>query len=456
MSSIDKTIKKTLRKYNCAQKEKYKLEKSYTKINKNKKFVTIMYDTSNSTTTTLADAGGQIYNPLPIISHSLINNQASLFTKNNGLNDDFHPNASTNTRAIYYTPRQLITAYGLDKLDTNNFKRGQGITVAVIIAYHYPNLKIDLDTYSKQFGLPLTQSGEFKFNVISMGSNQNSEWAQECCLDVQSVHIIAPYANILVVEAKTPSYSDLYNAINTAVTNGANVISMSWGGGENSSIIGLMDNYFSSIYNVCFVASSGDVTNLVNYPSTSPHVLSVGGTTLQLNLDNTRKLETPWCNSKNSGAGDGYSKYIAKPSYQSNITSIKNNFRCIPDVSLVADPYTGSVVCYGGRFYIFGGTSLAAPLCSGMIAIANQLRKSKGKSLLTSNSKTVSGEIHSIIYNNIYKNNSNYTNSTPYAGNFYDVVLGNNGIYLSDTGFDLGTGLGSLNANIICNTLANA
>jgi subtilase family serine protease len=134
---------------------------------------------------------------------------------------------------------------------------------------------------------------------------------------------------------------------------------------------------------------------------------------------------------------------------------IKNNYRCTPDISLVADPYTGFVVCYGGKFYIYGGTSLSAPLSSGMIAIANQLRKSKGKSFLTSNSKLVPGQIHNIIYNNIYKTNSNYTNATQYAGNFYDVVTGVSGIYPSATGFDVATGLGSLNANIICNTLAN-
>jgi len=455
MNSIDKTIKKTLKKYNCVQKTKCKLEKSYTKTHKKEKFVTITYDTSNNTDCVPANTGGQNYDTLPIFSPSLTNVSASLFTKKNELNSDFHPNANKHNEAVYYTPSQLVTAYGLNKLDVNNFKRGQGITVAVIIAYHYPDLKKDLDTYSRQFGLPLTTSGQFTFNVINMGGDQNSDWAQECCLDVQSVHTVAPYANILVVEAKTNSYPDLYSAISVAVTRGASIISMSWGGGENSQIISLFDNYFGSIYNVCFVASSGDITNLVNYPSTSPHVISVGGTTLQLNPDNTRKQETPWYNSQNSGAGNGYSKFITKPSYQSNIPSITNNFRCIPDISLVADPYTGFVICYGGRFYIFGGTSLAAPLCSGMIAIANQLRKSKGKKLLTSNSKTVSGEIHNVLYNNIYKNNSNYTNSDPYVGNFFDVVLGNAGIYFSAQGFDLGTGLGSFNANIICNTLAN-
>lgn len=455
MNSIDKTIKKTLKKYNCTQQTKYKLEKSYTKKHKKEKFVTITFDISTNDNTLPPNPIRQFYDPLLDFSTDLLSINASLFTKNKGLDNDVHPNTTEKNVSIYYTPSQIVTAYGLDKLDINGFKRGKGITVAVIIAYHYPNLKKDLDTYSKTFGLPLTTSREFTFNVISRTKNKNSSWAEECCLDVQSIHTIAPYANILVVEAKSASFSDLLVAINIGVLNKASVISMSWGGGENSTVINALDKYFSSTSNICFVASSGDVTNLVNYPSTSSYVISVGGTNLQLNPDNTRKQETPWYNSSISGAGNGYSKYIIKPSYQTNIPIIKNNYRCTPDISLVADPYTGFVVCYGGKFYIFGGTSLAAPLCSGMIAIANQLRKSKNKPFLTSNSKFAVGEMHDIIYNNIYKNNINYTNTTQYLGNFYDVVMGVNGIYPTVTGFDLATGLGSLNANIICNTLAN-
>ena len=455
MNSIDKTIKKTLKRYNHTQKTKYKLEKSYTKKHKKEKFVTITYDTSNNRNYSPATTTGQIYNPILNFSPDLLNNFASLFTQNNGLNSDVHPNAGTKITPIYYTPNQIVIAYGLNKLDINGFKRGQGITVAVVIAYHYPNLEKDLNTYSKTFELPLTSTRQFTFRVISKTNNQNADWAAECCLDVQSIHTIAPYANILVVEAASASFADLLSAINVAKLNGASIISMSWGGEENTNVIRTLDNYFSSTSNICFVASSGDNTNLVNYPSTSAYVISVGGTNLKLNPDNTRKQETPWYNSLTSGAGNGYSKYIVKPSYQKNIPLIKNNYRCTPDISLVADPYTGFVVCYGGKFYIYGGTSLAAPLCSGMIAIANQLRKSKNKPFLTSNSNFVAGEIHNIIYNNIYKNNSNYTNSTQYAGNFYDVVMGVNGIYPSATGFDLATGLGSLNANIICNTLAN-
>jgi subtilase family serine protease len=447
MDSIEKTIKKTLKKYNKTQKKQYKLAKSYEKQNKNKIKV-ITYAEPTYPIPPITFVGSQIYNSYPTEMSTL---SANLFTQNNGLNINFHPNAGAKPQTyVYYTPQQINIAYGLNKLDINKFKRGDGMTIAVVIAYHYKNLQQDFDTYNKTFGLPLST-----LKIISNTKIQKSNWNQECCLDVQAVHTVAPYANILVVEAASATYVDLLNAIKIAVANGVNVISMSWGGGENSSIISAMDNYFSSVQNVSFIASSGDQSNLVNYPSSSPNVLSVGGTNLKLNSDNTRNQEVPWYNSMSSGAGNGYSKYIIKPKYQSGISVLTANYRCTPDVALVADPYTGFAVCYGGRFYIIGGTSLAAPLCAGMIGIANQLRKSKNKSVLTTNSKNTSAEIHNIIYNNIYKTNINYSTSTPYVSNFYDVTTGLNGIYPSKTGFDLATGLGSLNANIICNTLAN-
>ena len=354
---------------------------------------------------------------------------------------------------IYYTPNQIVTAYGLNLLD-KTINRGQGITIGVIIAYHYANLSKDLDNYSLRYGLPTTKSKKFTFTVKNLAtrSNSNREWAQECCLDVQAIHTIAPYANILVVEAKSNNYGDLLNAIKFAVNNGVSVISMSWGGGENPTVINIFDTYFKTVPNVCFLAASGDAANQVIYPSSSPYVLSVGGTNLILNSDNTRKQETPWFNSLNSGAGNGYSASITKPLFQTNIDNINLAYRCTPDLSLLADPTTGFVVCYGGKYYIFGGTSLATPLCAGMIAIANQIRKSP----LTTNIAYTKGEIHNFIYQTIYKNNANYTNTTAYNGNFYDVTAGRNGIYVAGPGYDIASGLGSLNANIFCNSLINA
>lgn len=458
MSSVEETIKKTLKKYNCIKKSQYRLTRSYAKKHKKEKFVAIRYAITDNT---YNFPNYTIVDPTHVSpSHELTNNFVSLYHKCNGESDiqlstqidskDTGVNPKAVSTSIFYTPSQIITAYGLDKLNISNL--GQGINIAVIIAYHYPNLEADLNTYSIRFGLPTTTSRQFTFQVISNTKSVNTGWAQECCLDVQAIHSIAPYANILVVEAVSNSYADMLNAIKMAVRTGVSVISMSWGGGENSSVISSYDSYFKSIPNVCFLAASGDTSNKVIYPSSSPYVLSVGGTKLILNSNNTRQQETPWYNSSKSGTGDGFSAYITRPSFQLDIDDITINKRCTPDLSLLADPKTGFVICYAGKYYVYGGTSLATPICAGIIAIANQIRKSS----LTTNITFTQGEVHNYIYQTIYKNKLNYTGSIPYTGNFYDVTVGKNGNYNANLGYDVATGLGSLNANIICNSLANA
>ena len=73
------------------------------------------------------------------------------------------------------------------------------------------------------------------------------------------------------------------------------------------------------------------------------------------------------------GAGGGTSAYFAKPSYQ---TKLSGNFRLVPDIAYLADPWTGAEFVYteGGQqsLGVVGGTSLATPMFSGLWAIATQ------------------------------------------------------------------------------------
>jgi subtilase family serine protease len=353
---------------------------------------------------------------------------------------------------IYYTPSQLATVYGLNN-GSLPVQRGLGIKVAVIIAYHYSRLQSDFNAYNTKYNLPRQT-----LQIKKYTSSSNSGWNEECCLDVQTIHSVAPYAQIMVVEAKSPTYDNLLTAIKYAVSNGANVVSMSWGGGESSNAISLYNSYFATVPNVCFVVSSGDSSNIVNFPSTSQNVISVGGTNITRKIDGTRNTEIPWYNNPNSAGGNGYSSYISKPNYQSSISAITGSKRCTPDISLIADPSTGFVVNYKGSYYIFGGTSLAAPVMAGMLAIANQIRKNNNKTLLSSTSLR-NFNLQNYMYNTIYANNpidnSIYTSPIPYTANMYDITVGENGIYNAGAGYDVASGLGSLNANIFCNTLNN-
>ena len=118
------------------------------------------------------------------------------------------------------------------------------------------------------------------------------------------------------------------------------------------------------------MASSGD-SSTVEYPSASPYVLSVGGTTLTLNSNWTRNTETGW-----SGSGGGTSTIESEPTYQSSVQSSGN--RTTPDIAWNADPNTGVAVYdsvrYNGHsgWFQVGGTSAAAPAWAGLIAIADQ------------------------------------------------------------------------------------
>src|SRR5262249_14398572 len=193
-------------------------------------------------------------------------------------------------------------------------------------------------------------------------------------LDVEWAHAIAPRAHIVLVEAKSNSFADLMQAIDTAVTKyNANVVSMSFGGNEFASEVNY-DFHFSKWPNVTFVASSGDNVCGVEYPAASPYVLAVGGTTLNLSSDGTWGGESAW-----SGSGGGVSAYEGRPSYQGGTSG----GRVVPDVAYDADPNTGFAVYdsykYQGQsgWFVVGGTSAGAPQWAAITAIANSLRAPK-------------------------------------------------------------------------------
>ncbi len=180
---------------------------------------------------------------------------------------------------------------------------------------------------------------------------------------------MAPNASILLVEANSSSNSDLLAAVDYAAAH-ANVVSMSWGGGEFP--LETSSQYESHFIHagVVFVAASGDNGAPAEWPTVSPNVIAVGGTTLKLNTDSTWKNETGW-----SGSGGGISAYEPQPSYQSGVVTQSSTRRTNPDVSYNADPSVGFAVYdsttykpdypsssgaqYGWSW--LGGTSVGAP-----------------------------------------------------------------------------------------------
>jgi subtilase family serine protease len=160
-----------------------------------------------------------------------------------------------------------------------------------------------------------------------------------------------------------------------------------------------------------------------DYPPSSPYVTAVGGTSLQVGADGSRTGEVGWLTGRSrlctlnlinavagctastlgqwlpvefdGGSGGFTSQYYLQPSYQAGVVpdALSERFaptygpvplRVEPDISLDADPGTGFLIGLHQLFPLgknglslyattrYGGTSLASPILSGIIADADQ------------------------------------------------------------------------------------
>ncbi len=258
-----------------------------------------------------------------------------------------------------YAPAQIRTAYGITGTT--------GPLIAIVDAYAHPSVAADLAVYRTQFGLgtaSLTQVNQTGGSIGSVAGNTG--WGQEEMLDLEMASAICPSCPLLYVGANSNSFADLGAAVDEANTKGAKVISNSYGGTEFSTEGTLATHYSHS--GVAITVSSGDSGYGVQAPAAFKTVTAVGGTSLTLNTNGTRKSETVW-----SGAGSGCSAYITKPTWQTDTACSR---RTVADVAAVADPNTGVAVydSYGStgglNWYVFGGTSVAAPIIGGVYALS--------------------------------------------------------------------------------------
>jgi subtilase family serine protease len=317
-----------------------------------------------------------------------------------------NPLASTSPTGL--SPVTIKVAYNFPTAGTP----GAGKTIAIVDAYDDPNAESDLNVFSSQYGLPActTATGCFQKVNQSGGTSyprKDAGWALEISLDVQWAHAIAPGANILLVEATTNSFANLLAAEDYAKRH-AQYVSNSWGASEFSGEAGY-DSHFAQT-GVSFFVSSGDAGLPAEYPSASPNVISVGGTTLHFS-GGSFSSETGW-----SGSGGGCSAYETRPSTQSTGSVNCNGMRATPDVSLDADPASGvsvyDSVRYQGQmgWFTVGGTSASSPMWAARSADAGTVVDS------------------AYVYGN--------------SISFRDITSGNNG-GSALPGFDLVTGRGS-------------
>ncbi len=374
--------------------------------------------------------------------------------------------AAYNASVVGYTPAQVRKGYGFGDLTSVKFKnRGQGQTIAIVVAYDYRTAREDLNTFSRTFGLPEVGKATFG-RMYASGVQPFSDplWSSEAAMDLQWAHAIAPAARLVLVEADSDLPADLMNAVAKA-TNllhdnyGGGVVSMSFGFPESRS-----DAIYSTIFrnsrtgDVSFVAAAGNIGGQVFYPAVGEEALAVGGTFLPLDSDgNLTGPETAWIDG-GGGASAATTRFrpvhrVAvhpRPEYQNQLQvggAIIGTTRVVPDVAYNADPLAGYAVFDSTPnengdtgWQAIGGTSAGTPQWAGITALANQMRVANGLTMLGN------GQLNNFIYGLARKNQLSL---------FNDITLGSNG-NAATPGFDEATGWGTPKAAALIAKLGTA
>ena len=316
-----------------------------------------------------------------------------------------------------YQPYETFTAYNMWDAFQAGYD-GTGETIVIVDAYGSPDVNDEASVFSQVMGLPfngvtqLRAPGAFHNTDPHFGGG-SAGWQAEIALDVEWAHAMAPYANIVLVVGPNNG-ADLDEAVNYAVVHHlGNTISNSWSSIEgfgNPAQFGRMNRILMSAaaQGIDVNFSSGDFGDFearvgfktVGFPTSSPYATGVGGTSLFIDANHAYQFETGWGTNFQriagvspsfgavlddnpptdpplafgfqSGAGGGDSLTFAKPSWQS---SLPGSVRKVPDIGWLADPQTGAEIVMGSfangfDIGVIGGTSLACPMFSGIMADA--------------------------------------------------------------------------------------
>ena len=359
-------------------------------------------------------------------------------------------------------PTDLLGAYDGAALQSAGVK-GANQTVAVFELDGYQ--QSDITQYEQTYNL----GSPSITNVLVDGTTGSAgAGAIEVELDIEVVAAMAPSASQIVYEGPntTQGVNDTYNQIVT--DNKAQITTISWGECETQSgaaELQTLDGIFKqgAAQGISLFAASGDSgaydcndTNLaVDSPASDPNIIGVGGTNLQTS-GGAYGSESVWSNPtdtqrspKGSGGGGGISGTFAQPTWQVG-PGVKNQYsngnREVPDVSADADPATGYAVyctvsasgCPSTGSITVGGTSAAAPLWAGSMALINNYLQSQNKPL----AGFISPKLYSLA------------NSSQQYAPFHDVTSGTNLYYPATAGYDQGSGIGSPDIYNIARDLA--
>ena len=346
------------------------------------------------------------------------------------------PLAVVGSSCCHLSPPDLLTFYAnRPELD------GSGETVAIAGVFAWQDS--DNTTFNSQWGLPPLPGGSGQVctgRATAKGCRFSIDGSIEIALDVEYVHGTAPGARILNYMAASTSLADfppMYNRI--VVDNPGHVVSTSWGSCEaaiSSAAQHMSDNIFANANAIgqSWFAASGDAGSRdcggvlgVDNPANSPHVMGVGGTTPTCSGGLTPS--NPACTGYGSerawnGSGGGLSRVFARPAFQTGCGVPAGSQRLVPDVALEADPAPGNFVFEAGRWLVVGGTSIGAPQWAGFFAGLHGGTGGPGFG-------NPGARLYSLC-------------GTPA---FHDITVGSNGDYTATAGYDVVTGLGTIDAD---------
>jgi kumamolisin len=334
-----------------------------------------------------------------------------------------------------YLVGEILKAYDADGVAVT----GKGQTIAILIDT-FPN-DGDLTAFWKANDVneDLTRVKKIKVGGGHLPAPEGEE-----TLDASWSSGIAPDATIKIYATGSLQFTALDQALDRIVADASSdpsmkQVSISLGlgeqfmGGPTGEVAIQHQKYLRlAAIGVNVFVSSGDAGSnpgpdghtsngpqQAEYAASDPAVVGVGGTSLTLNVaDGSVAEEVGW-----PGSGGGQSIFFGRPSWQTGQGVPAGNNRCVPDVSLAADPNTGAFLVLHGHPIGIGGTSWSAPVWAGFCALINEARQKRGIPSLPF--------LNPVIY--------------PLLGSpcFRDVTAGSNGALNAGQGYDEVTGLGT-------------
>lgn len=358
-------------------------------------------------------------------------------------------------------PSQLLNAYNATPLVEEGYT-GQGQTVVVFAFDGF--LQQDMDAFTDTFGLP-----RFAPEVVG---GMPERRGGEANMDLQVIHAIAPGAKKVLVNARETASNDgesafvklgrLMESVDETFPGAIWSFSIGWGCDRlftaadvapvRAALAAALDRG-TTAFN-----ATGDLAGMeckggqnwseppspndvgVDAVASLPEMTAVGGTKLSTDAAGQWLSEQSWYNIPlTQGTAGGASTLFERPDWQTvGIGSELPDRRLVPDISAVSDPFTGVRIVFNQTVVVGGGTSQAAPIWAGFAALLNEKFDAKGAAPL--------GEFNPVLYR--------VATNPKLAAGIRDINFGGNAVSLSGTtGYDMVTGLGTPNIDILSRSI---